>query len=635
LTSAGEKVISAPVRIVVGESARRVILTVQATDAEAREPDATGAADVGVFTVKRVAGPGDAEVTVFYSVLGTAQNGMDYVRLTGRAMLPAGAETTKILITPLSDELVEGPETVVFRLEPPMCPAVEPPPAGCYLVGEPAEARVQIRDGGPDGNQPPRVALFAPEPGAVFEAGERIVVAAEASDPDGSIARLEVRAGDRVIGSAAEGSLKFEWEEATPGIQVLTARAVDNAGAEAASQPVRILVRGREDMSFVRRELPPAYAPGHALTVMLVAEPPRRGTAYAVEDQPPAGWVVDEVSDGGAYDAAHGKVKFGPFTDRETRRFSYRVTPPSDAAGPQQFAGTASLDGAASPILGDTAVEPAGEFHPADAKPQDHGVTADELTAYAAAWKAGHSWSAGANAIPLSFVTRAGAIWRAGEGYAFEPLAGAPPLCWVPSPSKPALAGAEAGRGEGKADREAAGHCVAGAATAVEVTIEPPAGTQAWAAEETVPPGWAVSDLAEGGEFDAASRCLRWGLFLGDAARTLRYRLTPPEGVASLALLAGRVSFDGSDRPIAGGRESLALPPGKELRIHSVRRGPDGRVVLRLGGQANQVVVVESSADLSHWTEVRPVWLTDDETDCEDPAAGETPRFYRLRPVRP
>src|SRR5205823_1941439 len=61
--------------------------------------------------------------------------------------------------------------------------------------------------------------------------------------------------------------------------------------------------------------MPPNVQPGTNLTVVLQVTPSASAAVYAVEDQPPAGWVVSNISDGGLYDAKRGKVKWGPFFD--------------------------------------------------------------------------------------------------------------------------------------------------------------------------------------------------------------------------------------------------------------------------------------------------------------------------------
>jgi hypothetical protein len=71
---------------------------------------------------------------------------------------------------------------------------------------------------------------------------------------------------------------------------------------------------------------------------------------YAVEDQPPAGWVVSRISDNGAFDAANRKVKWGPFHGDYGRAISYWATPSSPVTGKERFAGIVAFNGGNIPI---------------------------------------------------------------------------------------------------------------------------------------------------------------------------------------------------------------------------------------------------------------------------------------------
>src|SRR6266853_3024203 len=90
--------------------------------------------DPAVFTVTRT-GPTNSPLTVFYSVGGTASNGVDYVRLPGSVIIPAGASSANIDVWVIDDLFVEGTETVELTLQPPVCVQIFPPPPDCYLVG--------------------------------------------------------------------------------------------------------------------------------------------------------------------------------------------------------------------------------------------------------------------------------------------------------------------------------------------------------------------------------------------------------------------------------------------------------------------------------------------------------------------
>jgi streptogramin lyase len=98
--------------------------------------------------------------------------------------------------------------------------------------------------------------------------------------------------------------------------------------------------------------LPPSYTAGVPLSVSIAVTPAVDVSAYAVEDQPPAGWQVAGVSEGGVWDAVNQKVKWGPFLDHAPRTASYLVTPPGTASGAASFVGSASFDQVVVPVTG-------------------------------------------------------------------------------------------------------------------------------------------------------------------------------------------------------------------------------------------------------------------------------------------
>src|SRR6185503_10578783 len=96
--------------------------------------------------------------------------------------------------------LPEGTERVVVELVQPLCVAIDPPPADCYLVGRPNRAVVYIRD---NDSVPPRIAITSPPNGAIFFAPADIPVMAQALDPDGWVTQVEFFANSNLIGVAA------------------------------------------------------------------------------------------------------------------------------------------------------------------------------------------------------------------------------------------------------------------------------------------------------------------------------------------------------------------------------------------------------------------------------------------------
>ncbi len=116
------------------------------------------------------------------------------------------------------------------------------------------------------------------------------------------------------------------------------------------------------------RFLPPKLAVGAPATVTVILNPGTSDACHAVEEIPPAGWTVTNISHAGVYDAASGRVRWGLFTDQTSRTLSYDVTP-TGALAP--FAGVASFDGTNAPIAG--AFEPM--IVPAIAEPEFAPVT--------------------------------------------------------------------------------------------------------------------------------------------------------------------------------------------------------------------------------------------------------------------
>jgi K319L-like, PKD domain/Calx-beta domain len=128
------------------------VVTVTATDPEAAEAGPT----IGTFTITRSGDDLSAALPVIVSRDGTAVDG-DFASLGGGTlvvMIPAGETSAMVTITPLPDNLVEGPETVVLTIDPSLR----------YVVGTPSTATVTIAD------DPPVVNVTTTDPDA-SEAG--------------------------------------------------------------------------------------------------------------------------------------------------------------------------------------------------------------------------------------------------------------------------------------------------------------------------------------------------------------------------------------------------------------------------------------------------------------------------------
>ncbi len=101
---------------------------------------------------------------------------------------------------------------------------------------------VQLSVTGEVPNLPPTVALTAPTDGMTFTAPADIPISATASDPDGSIAKVEFFQGATKLGEALAAPYQLTWTTVPAGSYALTARATDNRGAMATSAVVTITV---------------------------------------------------------------------------------------------------------------------------------------------------------------------------------------------------------------------------------------------------------------------------------------------------------------------------------------------------------------------------------------------------------
>lgn len=142
----------------------------------------------------------------------------------------------------------------------------------------------------------PEVRIESPRDGEVYSLPDPIVLAADARDPEGSIARLDFLLNGEHLASATEFSppmALYRWEDPVPGDHLLIAVAVDQDGASTTSAPVRFRV-------LPANRLPTATmtAPADGTTVTLPTS-----VTLSAEASDPDGSVVEVrfVLDGRRY----------------------------------------------------------------------------------------------------------------------------------------------------------------------------------------------------------------------------------------------------------------------------------------------------------------------------------------------
>ena len=297
----------------------RTVVTLVAVDAEAVE----GSNNPGVFLLQR-RGNLHVPITVYLSIGGTAENGVDYARLPGQVTIPAGEEAVRIPVEAIADDQTESVETVVLRVEEPVCIAIWPPPPSCYVVGRPAEAVVYIRDRA--AALAPQVKIVSPAPGTVFRAPAIVPIEVVARDPDGYVTRVEFFANaDRIgvreihfiLAPPPGQPQRFDlvWSNVPPGEYSLKAVATDDRGLATTSAPVRIRVRSPLRVPVVRIETPDPCATEPTLATAVIDEGRFRLHREGGELMLPLTvryHVGGSASNGVDYLSLSGEVTFGP-----------------------------------------------------------------------------------------------------------------------------------------------------------------------------------------------------------------------------------------------------------------------------------------------------------------------------------
>ncbi|MFN7138952.1 MAG: Ig-like domain-containing protein [Limisphaerales bacterium] len=171
-------------------------------------------------------------LTVFFSISGTASNGVDYLQLPNHVTIPAGSHTVRLPLVAIDDALPEPTENIILSLLG----------STGYRTNSANKISVSVLD---NDNQPPVVQLYSPTNQATFVGPTNVLLRAKASDPDGWVRRVEFYRNNVLIGNTTNevgGSYDFLWMNAQPGTYQLTAKAVDNFELKESSAPINIVI---------------------------------------------------------------------------------------------------------------------------------------------------------------------------------------------------------------------------------------------------------------------------------------------------------------------------------------------------------------------------------------------------------
>ena len=342
--------------------------------------------------------------------------------------------------------------------------------------------------------------------------------------------------------------------------------------------------------STVVSTMPSTFQPTIGFTVTLAITATPQVAVYAVQDQVPDGWTVSQISGDGQFDATNRTVKWGPYFINAPATFSYLATPPAAADGTATFVGAGSFNGVSVPITGPRRCTAVGSsvvrtlpltFLPGLAFGVANVATpAPHVSVYALEEAVPAGWSVNAGTI-----SEGGHFDAAHRTVKWGPFFdGAARVLSYEATPPGAAAGTFAFDGMGSFDG------IAVAVTGARQTIAlPPAQANAivrilpetlragasvavtnlgsvaenvfvYALEETVPPGFTVSNITAGGFFDTAHRKIKWGPFFDNLPRTFTYRLAAPPEAGGVYPLTGEGSFDGQPVPIGGLTNLTVLP---------------------------------------------------------------------------
>ncbi|MGE3311884.1 MAG: hypothetical protein AB7O66_18105, partial [Limisphaerales bacterium] len=153
----------------------------------------------------------------------------------------------------------------------------------------------------------------------------------------------------------------------------------DNSGDEAGNAPTEGAVTpgtvARKSVGLASRNVdsptsagvrsgPVQFQPAQTTPIRIRISPAPQTRSYAVEETPPSGWIIRNVSHGGRIDRIHNKIKWGPFYDTDPRDLSYELTPLPGDSSSAVFSGLGSFDGSSLTLAGIQQILPPGAAVP-------------------------------------------------------------------------------------------------------------------------------------------------------------------------------------------------------------------------------------------------------------------------------
>lgn len=116
-------------------------------------------------------------------------------------------------------------------------------------------------------NAAPSVSLTAPSGSAVFQAGANVTLSASASDPDGTITKVEFFRDSTLIAEDTSSPYSVAWNSVVAGSYSLTAKVTDNGGATTTSSAVNVTVNAPPTASVTSPAAGTVFAAPASITI--------------------------------------------------------------------------------------------------------------------------------------------------------------------------------------------------------------------------------------------------------------------------------------------------------------------------------------------------------------------------------
>jgi hypothetical protein len=120
-------------------------------------------------------------------------------------------------------------------------------------------------------NQAPIVTLTAPVDGLVVDAPATINLAADASDPDGSIARVEFWRGSTLLNADTSSPYAYSWTNVAAGTYAVRAVAYDNGNVTSTSSVANVTVNAKPTVSITSPTAGAVFVVGADITITAIA----------------------------------------------------------------------------------------------------------------------------------------------------------------------------------------------------------------------------------------------------------------------------------------------------------------------------------------------------------------------------